>query len=144
MTDITTENYADVNARAIDGWNAQGWEWGTPLSHEEYLKAEQGRIAAHAAVPHQARSARMVSEPTYPACAYWGSPSGGGLQMPIFAALGARCTVFDYTPSQLESERMVSRREKYFYGSISVRGDISKPLPFADGEFDLVFHPVSN
>lgn len=42
MTDITTENYADVNARAIDGWNARGWEWGTPLSHEEYLEARQG------------------------------------------------------------------------------------------------------
>ena len=30
VTDITRETYADVNARAIDSWNAQGWEWGTP------------------------------------------------------------------------------------------------------------------
>lgn len=25
-----------------------------------------------------------------------------------------------------------------------VRGDMTKPLPFADGTFDLIFHPVSN
>ena len=62
--------------------------------------------------------------------------------MPIFAALGARCTVFDYTPSQLESERMVAEREGYEIEI--VRGDMSRPLPFADGEFDLIFHPVSN
>ena len=31
MPEITRDTYVDVNARAIDGWNAQGWEWGTPL-----------------------------------------------------------------------------------------------------------------
>lgn len=140
MTDITTENYVDVNARAIDGWNAQGWEWGTPLSHEEYLEARQGEW-------------RMLLTPTKPVPPEWypsdlsglhvlGLACGGGQQMPIFAALGARCTVFDYTPSQLESERMVAEREGYEIEI--VRGDMSKPLPFADGEFDLVFHPVSN
>lgn len=35
MPEITRDIYVDVNARAIDGWNAKGWEWGTPLSHEE-------------------------------------------------------------------------------------------------------------
>ena len=140
MTDITTENYADVNARAIDGWNARGWEWGTPLSHEEYLEARQGEW-------------RMLLTPTKPVPREWypsdlsglrvlGLACGGGQQMPVFAALGARCTVFDYTPSQLESERMVAEREGYEIEI--VRGDMSKPLPFADGEFDLVFHPVSN
>ena len=43
MTDaITRDNYADANARAIDGWNADGWEWGTPITHEDYLRACQG------------------------------------------------------------------------------------------------------
>ena len=109
MTDITRDTYADVNARAIDGWNAQGWEWGTPLTHEEYLEARQGEW-------------RMLLTPTKPVPLEWypsdltglrvlGLASGGGQQMPIFAALGARCTVFDYTPRQLESERMVAERE---------------------------------
>ena len=62
--------------------------------------------------------------------------------MPIFAALGADCTVFDYSVKQLESERRVAKREGYAIRII--RGDMTKPLPFADEAFDLVFHPVSN
>ena len=62
--------------------------------------------------------------------------------MPIFAALGADCTVFDYSEKQLESERLVAEREGYTIRII--RGDMTRPLPFADEAFDLIFHPVSN
>ena len=68
--------------------------------------------------------------------------SGGGQQMPVFAALGADCTVFDLSSKQIESERMVAAREGY---SIRiVQGDMTKPFPFKDGEFDIIFHPVAN
>lgn len=56
MSDITRETYADVNVRVIDGWDAQGWDWGTPLSHEEFLKAGQGECRM-LPTPHQIRSA---------------------------------------------------------------------------------------
>lgn len=133
------ENYQDINAKTIDSWVEGGWEWGVPISHEDYVKALHG-------------SWDMLLTPTKPVPKEWfgelrgkrvlGLASGGGQQMPIFAALGADCTVFDYSPRQLESERMVARREGY--GIRVVRGDMTKPLPFADGEFDLIFHPVSN
>ena len=55
---------------------------------------------------------------------------------------GAVCTVLDYSPLQLESERMVAEREGYDIRII--RGDMTKRLPFEDGEFDIIFHPVSN
>ncbi len=71
-----------------------------------------------------------------------GLASGGGQQMPIFTALGAECTVFDYSQKQLESERLVAEREGYQINI--VRGDMSKPLPFEDNSFDMIFHPVSN
>jgi SAM-dependent methyltransferase len=71
-----------------------------------------------------------------------GLASGGGQQMPVFAALGAVCTVLDYSPLQIESERMVAAREGYDIRII--RGDMTKPLPFEDGAFDIIFHPVSN
>jgi hypothetical protein len=46
--------------------------------------------------------------------------------MPIFAALGAKCTLLDYTPAQLDSDAFVAKREGY---SIRlVRADMSKPL----------------
>ena len=59
-----------------------------------------------------------------------------------FAALGADCTVLDYSEEQLKSERLVADREGY--GIEIIRGDMTKRLPFADESFDLIFHPVSN
>ena len=132
-------NYQDVNARTIDRWIEAGWEWGTPISHEIYQAAQRGAwdvlLTPTKPVPHawfgELRGKRVL-----------GLASGGGQQMPIFTALGAQCTVLDYSERQLESERIVSRREGYDIRII--RADMSQPLPFADGEFDLIFHPVSN
>lgn len=62
--------------------------------------------------------------------------------MPVFAALGAECAVLDYSEKQLKSEMLVAEREGY---SIEiVRADMTKPFPFADSSFDIIFHPVSN
>ena len=132
-------NYQDVNARTIDRWIEAGWEWGTPISHEIYQAAQRGAwdvlLTPTKPVPHawfgELRGKRVL-----------GLASGGGQQMPIFTALGAQCTVLDYSERQLESERMVAQREGYDIRII--RADMSQPLPFADGEFDLIFHPVSN
>ena len=71
-----------------------------------------------------------------------GLASGGGQQIPIFSALGARCTVLDYSPRQCESERLVAEREGYQV--TVVQADMTRPLPFDDETFDLIFHPVSN
>ncbi len=62
--------------------------------------------------------------------------------MPVFAACGAECTVLDYSEKQLDSERAAAEREGYSIRII--RADMTQPLPFADEEFDLIFHPVSN
>ena len=35
-------DYQDINAATIDRWIEDGWEWGKPLSHEEYVRATQG------------------------------------------------------------------------------------------------------
>lgn len=132
-------NYQDINASTIDKWIAAGWEWGKPISHETYEKAVSGQwdvvLTPTKPVPHQwfgdLRGKKVL-----------GLASGGGQQMPIFAALGADCTVLDYSEKQLESERMVSEREGYAIRII--RADMTKPLPFENEEFDLIFHPVSN
>lgn len=132
-------NYQDMNAATIDRWIEEGWEWGIPISHEDYEKALAGEW-------------NMLLTPTKPVPHGWfgelkgkkvlGLASGGGQQMPFFAALGATCTVLDYSNKQLESERMVAQREGY---SIEIiREDMTKPLPFEDETFDLIFHPVSN
>lgn len=35
-------DYTKYNSKIIDQWVEDGWEWGKPISHEEYLKAKQG------------------------------------------------------------------------------------------------------
>lgn len=132
-------NYQDLNAATIDRWVEEGWEWGVPISHEEYQRAVRGDWS-------------MLLTPTKPVPKAWfpelsgcrvlGLAAGGGQQMPVFAALGAVCTVLDYSARQIESERMVARREGYAIEAI--RADMTKPLPFDDESFDLIFHPVSN
>lgn len=68
--------------------------------------------------------------------------SGGGQQGPVLAAAGARVTVFDNSPRQLERDRAVS--EEHALGLRTVEGDMADLSAFADSSFDLVFHPVSN
>ena len=133
------KSYQDINADTIDRWILEGWEWGKPISHECFDRAKN-------------RDWDVLLTPTKPVPHEWlgelegkkvlGLASGGGQQMPVFAALGAVCTVLDYSPLQLESERMVAEREDYDIRII--RGDMTKRLPFEDGEFDIIFHPVSN
>ena len=131
--------YQDINAQTIDRWIREGWEWGKPISHKIYEKAERGEwdvyLTPTKTVPHEwfgeLKGKKIL-----------GLASGGGQQMPVFSALGAVCTVLDYSPLQLESERLVAEREGYDIRII--RGDMTKPLPFEDGEFDMIFHPVAN
>lgn len=132
-------DYQDINAKTIDEWVSEGWEWGTPISHDTYVKAQNGIwdvvLTPIKPVPHEwfgdLRGKKLL-----------GLAAGGGQQMPIFAALGAECTVLDYSSKQIENEKMVSEREGYPIRII--RGDMTKPLPFEDEEFDIIFHPVSN
>lgn len=35
-------DYQKINAETIDRWVEEGWEWGQPISHEEYIKARHG------------------------------------------------------------------------------------------------------
>lgn len=132
-------NYQDKNAETIDRWISEGWEWGIPVTHGEYLAAKAGKwnvlLTPTKPVPHE-WFGRLKGKKLL------GLASGGGQQIPIFSALGARCTVLDYSQSQLESERQVAEREGYEVDII--RAEMTKPLPFADGQFDIIFHPVSN
>ena len=131
--------YQEENSRIIDGWCEGGWEWGRPIPHEQYEKAVSGEwdvlLTPTKPVPHEwfgeLRGKRVL-----------GLASGGGQQIPIFSALGAVCTLLDYSAKQCESDRMVAEREGYAVEIL--RADMTKPLPFADESFDLIFHPVSN
>ena len=78
--------YQDINAETIDRWIAEGWEWGRPIGHETFERARRGEwdvlLTPTKAVPHswfgELRGKRVL-----------GLASGGGQQMPLFAAQGA-------------------------------------------------------
>lgn len=133
-------DYTKINSEVVDGWVAAGWQWGQPISQKEYIQAKQGDF-------------QLVLTPTKPIPSHWypenlkelkvlGLAAGGGQQMPILCALGANCTVLDYSSKQLEQEKMVAEREGYQIEII--QGDMTKKLPFDDESFDLIIHPVSN
>ena len=133
-------DYTKMNSNTIDRWVDEGWEWGQPISHEIYEKALKGDWGVYLT------PTKFMPKEWFPASLkglkILGLASGGGQQMPIFKALGADVTVLDYSLRQLESEKMVSEREGY---SINiVHYDMTKPLPFENEEFDIIFHPVSN
>ncbi len=132
--------YTDLNADTIDRWVKDGWEWGKPISHEDYLKAKEGewkviltpnKMMPRSWFPEDLKGKKIL-----------GLASGGAQQMPIFSAYGALCSILDYSPLQLGSERMVASREGYAINI--VRADMSEPLPFPDDSFDIIFHAISN
>ena len=133
------KKYTEINSKTIDQWCEDGWEWGKPISHETYLKALDGEwnvlLTPTRFVPHEwfgnLKGKKVL-----------GLASGGGQQMPIFQALGASCTVLDYSKKQCESERLVAQREGYTIDILCK--DMTEKLPFEDETFDLIFHPVSN
>lgn len=131
--------YTKINSLTWDAWADNGCEWSVPITHDEYQKVSEDNFGVYLTpcitVPHEwfgdLKGKKLL-----------GLASGGGQQMPVFSKLGADCTIFDNSKRQLEAERMVSEREGY---SIEIiKGDMTKPFPFADESFDIIFHPVSN
>jgi len=132
-------DYTKINAETWDEWAKDGCDWTIPITHEEFLAAKAGACNVY------------LTPCRYVPAAWFGGlrgkkllglASGGAQQMPVFAANGAECTIFDYSESQLEKERIAAKREGYRIEI--VRGDMTRPLPFADNSFDIIFHPVSN
>jgi ubiquinone/menaquinone biosynthesis C-methylase UbiE len=133
------QKYTDVNVAMINKWVKNGWEWGIPITHEDYLKAKNGECNV-LLTPNKYGPKEWF--PALKGKKLLGLASGGGQQMPIFAALGADCTVLDYSDEQLASEKYVAEREAYLINI--VKADMTERFPFSDAEFDIIFHPVSN
>ncbi|MCK5050974.1 MAG: class I SAM-dependent methyltransferase [Candidatus Cloacimonetes bacterium] len=134
--DLKTIN--DINSKTWDRWATDRGDYSSPISHETFLKAQQGywdvTIAADRPVPKdwfpELKDAKVL-----------GLASGGGQQCPIFVALGANVTVLDNSEKQLQLEKEVADRENYNINLI--KGDMTDLSVFEDETFDLVFNPVS-
>lgn len=129
----------EFNRRAWDRQVASGNRWTVPVGPEVVAAARAGDWG-------------VVLTPTRAVPREWfgdiagrellALASGGGQQAPVLAAAGARVTVLDNSPAQLAQDRMVASRD-----ALELRleeGDMRDLSRFAEGAFDLVFHPASN
>jgi len=131
--------YTNINSETIDKWVEEGWEWGIPITREEYLNALNGECSI------LLTPTKLVPKEWFPnlkGLNVLGLASGGAQQMPVFAANGANCTLLDYSRRQIESDVKFAEREGYKINAI--QGDMTLRFPFEDNSFDLIFHPVSN
>ncbi len=136
-TDAETLTY---NREAWDHQVASGSEWTRPVSEETLTAARRGDwsvvLIDHKPAPRAWFPDRMEDVDVLALA------SGGGQQGPVLAAAGARVTVFDNSPAQLDRDRTVA--EQHRLDLRTVLGDMADLAAFGDASFDLVFHPVAN
>ena len=131
-------DYAEYNRAAWDQQVEQGNEWTIPVSKEIIAAARDGDW--HVVLTPQ----KHVPKSWFPSIAglnILGLASGGGQQAPIFAAAGARVTVLDNSPLQLEQDQIVACREGL--SITSILGDMRNLSQFPPDSFDLIFNPCS-
>lgn len=134
MTDVIKHNSAAWD-REVDGLS----DWTRPVNIETIERARRGDWSV------------LLTE-TKPVPREWFGDiggkdllclaSGGGQQAPVLAAAGASVTSFDNSAKQLEQDRFVAERD-----GLQIRiekGNAADLSRFADGSFDLIFHPCSN
>jgi len=132
----------DIIKHNKNAWNREvekGNRWTIPVSEEDIVKAKHGEWS-------------ILLTPNKPVPKSWFPnlkslevlclASGGGQQGPILAAVGAKVTVLDNSPKQLDQDRLVTKRESLVINIIE--WDMAKVLPFPDDTFSLIVHPVSN
>ena len=132
----------DIKAYNSKAWDREvelGNQWTIPVSPNVIAAARQGDW-------------EIVLTPTKPVPREWFPDlkgrdvlclaSGGGQQAPILAANGARVTVLDNSPRQLDQDRLVAAREGLTI--TAVHGDMADLSAFRNESFDLIVHPVSN
>ncbi len=133
----------DLLAHNREAWNRQvdeGDRWTVPVSPAEIDAARAGEWTVY--LTEEKPAPRDWFPADLRGVDVLCLASGGGQQGPILAAAGADVTVFDNSPAQLRQDELVARREGLSIRTI--QGDMRDLSAFADGSFDLIFHPTSN
>lgn len=132
----------DIRSYNRSAWDAQVEQqnhWTIPVSSDDIARARRGEweVLLTPKIP--------VPRDWFPAmdgCDTLALASGGGQQGPIFAGAGARVTVLDNSPKQLEQDEFVAQRDGLEVATM--QGDMADLSVFDDCSFDLVFNPCSN
>ncbi|MCB1231784.1 MAG: class I SAM-dependent methyltransferase [Verrucomicrobiae bacterium] len=128
-----------------NAWNLQSMEgcrWSTPVDDDVIERAKAGDwsliLTPNKPVPND----WYPSYPRLDGVNVLALASGGGQQVPVLAAAGARVTSFDASDVQLEKDMKTAAR--HGFEIVAEQGNMADLSLFEDESFDLIFHPVSN
>lgn len=123
------DGHLEINRRAWDGLAARGSALCKPATNDELAN------------PLKTVDPLGWLGPTIQGWRVLCLAAGGGRHSALYATAGADVTVVDLSPAMLELDRQIARDR-----SLSIRvvqASMEKMPMLADGEFDLVIHPVS-
>lgn len=140
------EGHEDVRTYNRNAWDRaveRRSRWTVPVSAETVAAARRG---CWEIILTPAKAVPRAWFPDLSGAEILCLASGGGQQGPVLAAagesVGARVTVYDISPRQLEQDRAVAEREGLKL--MTVEGDMRDLGTFCDEMFDLIVHPCSN
>ncbi|NOX98257.1 MAG: class I SAM-dependent methyltransferase [Verrucomicrobia bacterium] len=117
----------------------EGCRWSTPVAPEVIDQALTGKwqavLTPNKPVPESWLPDLKNLDLLCLAC-------GGGQQVPVFAAAGAKVTSFDNSDVQLEKDQLVA--DRHDLSITTLQGDMADLSELEDACFELIFHPVSN
>lgn len=120
----------------------EGCRWSTPFDDEVFARAKAGDWSVILTPNRPVPEKWFPSFPGLDGVKLLALASGGGQQVPIFAAAGAEVTSFEGSDVQLQKDEETCERNGLKMEL--VHGDMADLSCFADESFDLIFNPVSN
>lgn len=135
-------NLFEYNRDAWDAQSTEGCRWSTPFSDDRIARAANGDWSVALTPNRPVPSSWYPRHPRLDGLRILALASGGGQQVPVFAAAGAGVVSFDASEVQLRKDRETCA--KHGLAVTTRQGDMADLAAFGDESFDLVFNPVSN
>lgn len=136
---MKNDEVSKLNRIAWDRQVASGNPWTIPVTSEIIAKARNGQFSI-VLTPNKSVPRNWLA--SIKGKSILGLACGGGQQGPVLAAAGAKVTILDNSPAQLERDRKLSDSENLEIQT--VLGDMRDLSEFPDSSFDLIVHPCSN
>jgi len=135
----------DITEYNRNAWNLQsleGCRWSTPYGDEVFAQARKGKWSVLLTPNRPVPSSWFPAHPDLSGVSLLALASGGGQQVPVFASAGALVTSFDNSDVQLRKDHETCSRNGLEVEI--VQGEMADLSPLRDGQFDVIFNPVSN
>ena len=140
MAGVGTMDYLKINKKRWNKLSQDRCPWSQRYSKERIEKAKSGLVEF--AVTSQKLIPADWLPKNWKGLDVLGLASGGGQQMPLIAAAGAKVISFDFSEEQLKRDLEVCEEEGI---TIQTRqGEMENLSDFSDESFDFVINPVSN